>query len=55
MEKVVRAIANREEIGPDDIPAGFLEVLADEGDSDTLVNFHDIIVAVWRKEACSNK
>ena len=35
-------------VGPDDLPAELLNVLRDEGELDTLGNFHEIIVAVWR-------
>ena len=30
------------------LPAAFLKVLADERESDTLGNSHEVIVAVWR-------
>ena len=41
-------MANRKAVGPDGLPAELLTVLADEGEWNTLVNFHDIIIAVWR-------
>ena len=48
VEEAIRALANRKAVGPDGLPAELLKVLADEGELDTLGNFHDIIVAVWR-------
>ena len=48
VENAIRAMANRKAVGPDGLPAELLKVLADEGDSDTLGNFYEIIVAVWR-------
>ena len=48
IEEAIRALANRKAVGPDGLPAEFLKVLADEGEFNTLGNFHDIIVAVWR-------
>ena len=39
---------NRKAVGPDGLPAEPLKVLADEGDSDALGSFYEIIVAVWR-------
>ena len=48
IEEAIRALANRKAVGPDGLPVEFLKVLADEGEFNTLGNFHDIIVAVWR-------
>ena len=48
VEEAIRALANRKVVGHDDLPAELLEVLADEGELNTLGKFHDIIVAVWR-------
>ena len=44
---IIRALSTPKAVGPDDLPAYFLRVLADERESNTLGNFHDIIVAVW--------
>ena len=48
VEEAIRALANRKAVGPDVLPAKLLKVLADEVQLNTLGNFHDIIVAVWR-------
>ena len=48
VEEAIRSLANRKSVGPDGVLAGFLKVLADEGEANTLGKFHDIIVAVWR-------
>ena len=48
VEEAIRALANREAVGPDGLPAELLKVLADEGELNTLGGFHAIIVAVWR-------
>ena len=47
VEEAMRALANRKAAGPDGLPAERLKVLANEGEFNTLGNFHDIIVAVW--------
>ena len=49
VDGAIGALANRKAVGPDGIPAELLQVLADEGELDTLGNFHDIIVSVWRE------
>ena len=41
-------MANGEAVGPDGLPAELLKVLADEEELNTLGNFHDITVALWR-------
>ena len=41
-------MANRKAVGPDVLPAELLKLLTDEVQLNTLGNFHDIIVAVWR-------
>ena len=46
VEEVIRALANQKVVGPDDLPAELLKVLADDGELNTLGKFHDIIVAV---------
>ena len=46
--EAIRALANRKAVVPDCLPAELLKVLAAEGEFNTLGNFHDIIVAVWR-------
>ena len=46
VEEAIRALANRNAVGPDGLPAELLKVLADEGELNTLGKFHDIIVAV---------
>ena len=48
VEEAIRALANRNAVGPDGLPAELLKVLADEGELNTVGKFHDIIVAVWR-------
>ena len=48
VEEAIQALAIRKAAGPDGLPAELLKVLADEGEFNTLGNFHDIIVAVWR-------
>ena len=40
VEEVIRAMANRKAVGPDDLSAELLKILADEGDSDIRVNFY---------------
>ena len=45
---MIRALANRTEVGPDDRPAELLKVVADEVELDSLGKFHEIIVAVCR-------
>ena len=47
VEKAIRALANRKAVGLDGLPAELLKV-ADEGESDTLGKFQEVIVAVWR-------
>ena len=42
-------MANRKAVGPDGLPVEHLKVLVDEGDSDNLGSFYEIIVAVWRR------
>ena len=49
MEEAIRAMANRKAVGPDVLPVELLKVLVDEGDSDNLGNFYEIVVAVWRR------
>ena len=49
VKEAIRALANRKAVGPDGLPAELLKGLADEGEFNTLGNFHDIIFAVWRK------
>ena len=44
-EEPIRALANREVIGPDGFPAELLEFLDDEKELNTIGRFHDIIVA----------
>ena len=48
VEEAMRALANRQAVGPDGLRAELLKVLADEGELDTLGKFHETIVAVWR-------
>ena len=45
MEEAIRAMANRKAVGPDGLPVD----LVDEGDSDNLGNFYEVVVAVWRR------
>ena len=42
-------MANNKAVGPDGLPVELLKVLVDEGDSDSLASFYEIIVAVWRR------
>ena len=42
-------MANRKAVGADGLPVELLKVLIDEGDSDTLGNVYEIVVAVWRR------
>ena len=49
VEEAIRAMANRKEVGPDGLPVELLKVLVDEGDSDNLASFYEIVVAVWRR------
>ena len=42
-------MANQKAVGPNGLPAEPIKVFADEGEFNTLGNFHDIIVAVWRR------
>ena len=37
-------------VGPDGLPVELLKVLVDEGDSDNLASFYEIVVAVLRRE-----
>ena len=39
---------SRKAVGPDGLPVEVLKVLVDEGDSDSLGNFYEIVVVVWR-------
>ena len=48
VEDAIRVMANRKAVESDCLPAELVKVLADEGESDTLGIFHDIIVAVRR-------
>ena len=41
-------MTNRKAVGPDGLPAELLNVLAAEGELNTLGKFHDIIKVVWR-------
>lgn len=52
VEEVIRGLANRMAGGSDraPFPVELLEVLANEGDLDTVVKFCDIVVAVSRVE-----
>ena len=45
VEEAIHALANRNAVGPDGLPAELLKVLADEGELDTLGKFRDITVA----------
>ena len=47
VEEPIRALANREAVGPDGFPAELLEILTDENELNTLGRFPDIIVAGW--------
>ena len=49
MEEAIRAMANRKAVGADGLPVELLKVLVDAGDSGTLGNFYEIVVAVWRQ------
>ena len=49
MEEAIWAMADRKAVGPDGLPVGILEVLVDEGDSDNLVTFYEIVASVWRR------
>ena len=49
MEEAIRAMANNKAVGPDGLPVELLKVLVDEGDSDNLASFYEIVVAVWRR------
>ena len=42
-------MAKQQAVGPNGLPAEPMKILADEGDFNTLENFHDIIVTVWRR------
>ena len=46
--EAIRALANRNAVGPDGLAAELSKVLADEGKFNILGKFHDVIVAVWR-------
>ena len=46
LDEAIRALANLKEVRSDGLPAELLNVLADEGESNTLGTFHDTIVAV---------
>ena len=48
VEEAIRVMVNRKVVGPDGLPVELLKVLVDEGHSDTLVNFYEIVAAVWR-------
>ena len=48
VQEAIRALANCYAIEPDGLSAELLKVLADEGQFNTLENFHDVIVALWR-------
>ena len=43
----IRAIANPKAVGPGGLPVEMLKVLVDEGGSDNLASFYEIVVAVW--------
>ena len=49
VEEAIRATANRKAVGDDGIPVELLKVLVDEGDSNNLGDFYEIVVAVWRR------
>ena len=49
MEEAIRAMANNKAVGPDGLPVELLKVLVDEGDSDNLASFYEIVVAVLRR------
>jgi len=49
VEEAIRAMANRKAVGPDGLPVELLKVLVDEGDSNNLASFYEIVVAVWRR------
>ena len=49
LDEVIRALANLKEVRSDGLSAELLNVLADEGESNTLGAFHHIIVAVYRR------
>ena len=42
-------MVNRKAVGPDGLPVELLKVLVDEGDSNNLENFYEIVVAVWTR------
>ena len=42
-------MANRKAVGPDGLPVELLKVLVDEGDSDNMASFDEIIIAVCRR------
>ena len=42
-------MANNKAVGPDGLPVELLKVLVDEGDSNNLASFYEIVVAVWRR------
>ena len=48
VEEAIRVVVNRKAVEPDSLPVELLKVLVDEGDSDTLGNVYEIVVAVWR-------
>lgn len=45
-QEVICSTANRRVVGPDDLPAELLKILADEGDPGTPGKVYEIIVAV---------
>ena len=49
VEEAIRALENHEAVGPGGLPAELMKVLADEGESDTLAKFQEIVVPVWRR------
>ena len=49
MGEAIRAMPSRKAVGPDGLPVEVLKVLVDEGDSDSLGNFYEIVVVVWRR------
>ena len=49
VEEATRAMENRKAVGPDGLPVELLKVPVDEGDSDTLRNFYEIVCSVEGK------
>ena len=54
VEEAIRALANRKAVGPDGLPAELLQVLADEGEFNTLGKFHISSSLCGREVACRN-